>query len=336
VFKRYSQEAALALRAVRHAAVLCRSIQEEMVTPALSKSDHSPVTVADYASQALIAHMLLESFPGDVLVAEEDSRALQQPEHASTLEAVTRYAARLLPGATPEQICRWIDHGTGESAGRFWTCDPIDGTKGFLRGDQYVTALALVVDGQVVVAALGCPNLSAELQPEPGGAGCAVIAVRGEGAWSMAMEGEAARRLAVSTIDDAGQARVLRSFEAGHTDSSKIEALLEVLGVRTPPVLMDSQAKYALLAGAGGELLFRLLSPKHPDYREKIWDQAAGSLIVQEAGGQVTDLRGEALDFTRGRMLEANFGVLVSNGRLHQAALDAIRTVGADERPGSE
>jgi len=56
-------------------------------------------------------------------------------------------------------------------------------------------------------------------------------------------------------------------------------------------------------------------------------------LVVEEAGGRVTDLRGQPLDFTRGRQLTANFGVLASNGQLHQAALDAIRAVGADRRP---
>ena len=102
-------------------------------------------------------------------------------------------------------------------------------------------------------------------------------------------------------------------------------ALVQALGVTKPPVLMDSQAKYAVMAAGGGDLLFRLLSPSLPDYEEKIWDQAAGSLIVEEAGGRVTDLRGEALDFTQGRTLRANVGVLASNARVHEAALEALR-----------
>jgi len=334
MFTRYSREADFAAGAVRRAAELCRSIQQEMVTPALSKTDHSPVTVADFASQAFFARLLLDEFPSDALVAEEASQALKKPEAEDTLEAVTRYVGRVSPGATADQVCRWIDHGSGQPATRFWTCDPIDGTKGFLRGDQYVAALALIVEGKVVVAALGCPNLNADLQPEIGGPGIVVLAVRGEGTWSMPLPKGSAARLRVSTTSTPSEARVLRSFESGHTDSSKIKALLETLGIGAEPVLMDSQAKYALLAGGSGELLFRLLSPGRPDYREKIWDQAAGSLIVEEAGGEVTDLHGLPLDFTRGRQLEANFGVLASNGALHQAALAAIRTVGADQRPG--
>jgi len=96
---------------------------------------------------------------------------------------------------------------------------------------------------------------------------------------------------------------------------------------------MDSQAKSLLLAAGEGELIFRLISPRRPDYVERIWDQAAGAIIVEEAGGRVTDLAGVPLDFRAGRALDRNLGVLASNGRLHAAALEAIRQTGADRRP---
>ena len=63
------------------------------------------------------------------------------------------------------------------------------------------------------------------------------------------------------------------------------------------------------------------------DYREKIWDHAAGYLICAEAGGRVTDLDGKPLDFTAGRRLENNRGVIVSNGKLHDRLIDAVRQV---------
>jgi 3'(2'), 5'-bisphosphate nucleotidase len=76
-----------------------------------------------------------------------------------------------------------------------------------------------------------------------------------------------------------------------------------------------------------------MVTPDRPDYAEHIWDQAAGSIIVEEAGGRVTDLRGEKLDFSAGKRLTNNIGVLVSNGPLHTAALAALSRVGADRRP---
>ena len=66
-------------------------------------------------------------------------------------------------------------------------------------------------------------------------------------------------------------------------------------------------------------------SPEAPDYREKIWDHAGGVVVLEEAGGRVTDIEGNPYDFTRGRRLEGNVGLLASNGALHAAALEAIR-----------
>jgi 3'(2'), 5'-bisphosphate nucleotidase len=330
VFISYREEAEFAFRAVQRASRLCDYIQHEMVTDALAKSDQSPVTVADFASQALVGQMIESAFPGEPLVAEEDSAALREPAQADRLDAVARFVSTELGEVSNDQVCHWINRGMAEPAARFWTLDPIDGTKGFLRGDQYVTAMALIVSGEVVVSALGCPNLSSSIEPDFTIGGCAIVAVRGEGAWVFKREMESGEQLCVSAIDAAAQARVLRSFESGHTDTEKIDALMSALGVIADPILMDSQAKYALLAAGRGDLLFRLLSPDRLDYKEKIWDQAAGSLIVEEAGGRITDLYGERLDFTTGRLLANNTGVLASNGNLHEKALEALREVGVE------
>jgi 3'(2'), 5'-bisphosphate nucleotidase len=315
---------------VRRAALLVRRVQAELVTPALTKSDRSPVTVADFASQALVAALLAQAFPQDALVAEESADALRQTDGAATLAAVSRFVAAEIPAANPEAVCHWIDRGAGAVGTRYWTLDPIDGTKGFLRRDQYAVALALVVNGQVQIGALGCPNLTGGLTPDPDGPGSLVIAARRGGAWSASLESPGEyTRLSVSDCAEPAQARLLRSFESGHTNVGQIDALAQAFGATAEPVRMDSQAKYAVLAAGGGELLLRLLSPDQPGYREKIWDHAAGSIILEEAGGQVTDLDGRPLDFTRGRALTGNRGLLASNRRLHPAALQAVRLIDA-------
>jgi 3'(2'), 5'-bisphosphate nucleotidase len=324
-------ETKFAIQTVRQACQLIKLIQAEMVTPALTKQDRSPVTVADFASQALVGKLLADYFPGDPLVGEEDSTALQQPEERHTLEQVTHYISRVVPNANPGQVCAWIDRGGAEPAQRFWTLDPIDGTKGFLRGDQYAVALALIVEGQVQMGVLGCPNLADGYWPELDGPGSLGIAVRGAGAWigPLAGDEEILVPLHVSERIHPDQARILRSFESGHTNVSQIDLFAEALGVQAEAVRMDSQAKYLVLAAGEGELYLRLLSPKQPDYKEKIWDQAAGSLLVEEAGGRVSDLQGKELDFAAGRQLLNNHGLLASNAQLHPAALQALRTIQA-------
>ncbi len=318
-------ETRFALDAVRQASLLVREIQAEMVSPALTKDDRSPVTVADFASQALVARLLAEAFPGDPLVGEEGSAALRTPQEAAALERVTAFVKRSFPEATPDSVCAWIDCGAAAPASRFWTLDPIDGTKGFLRGDQYAVAFALLVDGQVQVGALGCPNLSDGYRPDPSGPGSLIIAARGEGTWLTPLDSpQTFTRLHVSAVSDPVQARLLRSFEAGHTSVGGIDLFARKLGIAAEPVRMDSQAKYAVLAAGEGEIYLRLLSPRKPNYREKIWDQAAGSLVIEEAGGTVTDLDGKPLDFTAGRTLANNRGICATNTLLHPVALQAL------------
>ncbi len=320
-----------AVSAVREAAQLVQRVQQELVSVALSKDDKSPVTVADFAAQAIVSKRLLEAFPEMGFVGEESSEVLCTPAGQETLEQITHFVRQVEPTATPEEVCSWIDRGAGEPTDEFWTLDPVDGTKGFLRGDQYAVALAFIRHGKVRVGALGCPELGAGIKPEKGGAGTIVVARCESGCFASSLADEDAEwaKLAVSTESNIASARMLRSVEKAHTDTGGIGELVTALGITVEPVAMDSQAKYAVLAAGGGEINLRLLSPSRLDYREKIWDQAAGSICVEEAGGRVSDLDGKPLDFSHGRTLAANRGVLASNGHLHDAVLAGLYQIGA-------
>jgi 3'(2'), 5'-bisphosphate nucleotidase len=330
LFDNYQPEVTLALESVRAATRLCREIQHETVVGAMAKPDHSPVTVADFASQAVIGRWLENAFPGDTIVAEEDSTGLTDSGEPPMLDTVTTYVSRVHPDVTPAAVCNWIDRGRGEVARRYWAIDPIDGTKGFLRGGQYVVALALVEHGEAVLGVLGCPNLNQQLEPEMDGPGSMVIGVRGQGAWVTDLDGDSFSRVQVSQVKDPARARILRSFEASHTDPEKFDRLASSLGTDQPLTLMDSQAKYAVLAAGGADLLVRMYAPERLDYIENSWDHAAGTIIVEEAGGKVSDLDGARLDFSHGEKLARNFGVLVSNGLLHGVAQEALHRIEAE------
>src|SRR5512136_305578 len=108
----YQAEREHALEAAVRAAGLCRHVQAEMVRPLASqKADRSPVTVADYGSQAIVCQALAAAVPGDPVVAEETAGALRRPDQAEMLGHVTRFVQGVLPGAAPADICGWIDHG---------------------------------------------------------------------------------------------------------------------------------------------------------------------------------------------------------------------------------
>ena len=104
-------ESKFAIAAVREACALIRAVQQSLVTQALTKSDRSPVTVADFAAQAIIARRFAEERPGDVLVGEEDAGDLRSADSRATLEQVTRFVGERAPGATADAVCTWIDRG---------------------------------------------------------------------------------------------------------------------------------------------------------------------------------------------------------------------------------
>ncbi len=285
-----SDIAKFAVAAVREASMLVRRVQAEMVGEAITKGDKSPVTVADFAAQAIVARRLAERFPDAVLVGEESSGALQGDESRATLEQITRFVQSVEPAASAESVCEWIDRGSNDAPATFWTLDPVDGTKGFLRKDQYAVALALVENGKVVLGVLGCPELEDGVRAAKGGAGSVLLAGRGLGTWvqSLAEPNGKWTQLTASKIADPAGARLLRSVEKSHTDADSIGDLATKLGVTADPVPMDSQAKYAVLAAGGGDVILRLLSPNRPDYREMIWDQAAGPIGLPKSADGVS------------------------------------------------
>ncbi len=321
-------ENAFLLSVTREASALAQRVKAGMAMMNLTKSDFSPVTVGDYAIQALVARRLEEQLGGPALVGEERADALRAPEQDEMRRVVANFVGKFCEGATEDTVCDWIDRGAAEPEGTYWILDPIDGTKGYVRGGQYAVALARIADGEVTHAALGCPNLPVSALPEMG-EGAVALAQRGSGAYISPLDHDDFHHLQVSTYSDPRDARFLRSYESSHTNAGQIDEVAACLGTVAEPVRMDSQAKFAVLAAGRGDLLFRLLSADRPDYKECAWDLAAGSLVLEEAGGRITDLSGKPLDFTAGRRLVHNRGVLASNGVLHDAALEALAAVGA-------
>jgi 3'(2'), 5'-bisphosphate nucleotidase len=314
-----------AIEAVRAAARVCRAVQSNLIgADTLEKKDKSPVTVADFASQAIICRRLAQALPGDRIVGEEDAGDLRTSEQEPLRAAVARHVNDELDrSASTGEILAWIDLGRAEASGpRYWTLDPIDGTKGFLRREQYAVALALIENSEVVLGVLGCPNLPAS----SGGQGALFVATRNEARelplWDEAARGEVIR---VATVSSAAEARFCESVESGHSDQAESARIAALLGITSEPFRIDSQCKYATVARGDASIYLRM--PTRADYREKIWDHAAGKLVVEAAGGRVTDIKGQPLDFSHGRTLRENRGVVATCGAIHERVIEAIRQV---------
>jgi 3'(2'), 5'-bisphosphate nucleotidase len=305
---------------VRSACLVLRSLQAELRAhdDVHRKGDASPVTVGDLAAQALIALEI-----GEPIVGEESSDVFEtRPE---LLPRVLEVARRARPGLNESTLLEGLRLGEGEPGpGGFWTLDPIDGTKGFLRGGQYCVSLAWIEAGAPTLGVLGCPRLGAD-------------ALDGDGALAWAVEGHApllsgldedgtARRLEAPPSPDSA-VRIAESVESSHSDHDLGPRLLEAARLAAgPPLRLDSQVKYAVVARGDAQVFIR--RPKR-GYVERIWDHAAGSLVARAAGCRVSDLDGEPLDFSLGRGLERNRGLLVARPELHERLLEAVVALGA-------
>ncbi|GFR39865.1 hypothetical protein Agub_g365 [Astrephomene gubernaculifera] len=205
---------------------------------------------------------------------------------------------------------------------------------------QYAVCLGMLQDGEVVLGVLGCPNLpQGPVSDEDGRSGaaaravgqshvgCLFSALRNHGAYVAPLwdeREEAAVRIHVSDLSDASAARFMESVDSRHSSHDTSAAMARELGVVLPPLRMDSQVKYGLLSRGCGSIFMRF---PPPSYREKIWDHAAGFVIVEEAGGRVTDAGGTRLDFSRGRYLQLDRGIIAAPPVLHEQLLRAAAKV---------
>ena len=318
----------------------------------MEKDDSSPVTVADYGAQALVSWSLLKTLPGQKLsmIAEEDSDDLTTPEGAAMLRRITDLVNSTLsecekdaPLLTPLEVVELIDAGRsdGGPTGSHWVLDPIDGTRGFVSMRQYAVCLGLLIDGEVSLGVLGCPNLpqwsiSDVDCNEPGACdpydenpiGCVFAAQRGGGAYAGPLwnaEGLPTHKVTCNDMLAPEEVRFMESVEARHSNHHMSAAVSEEIGLELPSLRIDSQAKYGALSRGDASIFMRF----PPDtYQEKIWDHVAGVMVLQEAGGIVTDAIGNKLDFSQGRFLPyLNGGLIAATPSMHKAIIAALRKI---------
>jgi 3'(2'), 5'-bisphosphate nucleotidase len=257
-----------------------------------------------------------------------------------------------------EQVLRCIDRGcsSGGRTGRHWVLDPVDGTLGFVKGDQYAVALALVQDGVVVVAVLGCPNMptaagSVMESPERDGTlfyafhtrlvskmlagakgagawykGVMFAAASGSGTWVQPVERDVPvlpAAVHVSVEATPSRMRITEPVLKANSSQSLTASIAATAGLGTKPLRLYSMVKYGAVARGDADVFMKF--PK-AGYKEKIWDHAAGVLVVTEAGGVVTDAGGQALDFGAGRFLDGlDRGIVAGSSTAHGRVMAAIQ-----------
>ncbi|KAH7545904.1 hypothetical protein FEM48_Zijuj01G0143200 [Ziziphus jujuba var. spinosa] len=379
----------------------------------VEKNDQTPVTVADFGVQALVSlglfsvdeishlrwnqtftHIALvlvvtelgKLFPSIPLVAEEDSAFVRSNNLVEpVVNAVTGCSSSIDKSWTEADVLEAIDRG-GKDAfvfctkpATYWVLDPIDGTRGFLKGTEalYVESsikhlklaqngfdfeilievgLALVVDGEIVLAVMGCPNWKEDLRNKSisevqgyknilSESGIVMVAHLGCGTWARRLIFERQDTINVPHswtrcfVDHYSLVHEARFCipESQTWDSLPLSALFSAttdansIGdnqILLLPQCCGSLCKYLMVAsGRASVFILRTRDEK----TIKAWDHAAGIICVHEAGGQVSDWEGYQIDLTADqterRIIFPLGGVLVTNGTLHNQIIEIIYRV---------
>jgi myo-inositol-1(or 4)-monophosphatase len=210
-------------------------------------------------------------------------------------ERIREIVARALPDA--RVIGEELTPGDVAGSGVTFVVDPLDGTTNFLHDyPEYAVSVAVLIDRETLVGVVENVPLR-----------CRYVAVAGRGA---TLDGD---RLHVSSIREPARALIGTGFPFKYPE--QIERY-----VRELPAIMRATAGIRR-AGAAALDLCAVASGRFDAFWEHTlepWDFAAGALLIQEAGGVVTDLGGNALSLVRS-------GVLAGNPWMHEWMLNALR-----------
>jgi 3'(2'), 5'-bisphosphate nucleotidase len=350
-----SRERLIAELAVQRAAILTKKVLESVNRGEFEeKSDATPVTIADFAAQALLISAVRGAFPNDRFIGEESADPLRENaalrRRVWELVATTRLddrdsEAMLARPSSVEEMLDVIDlggGGTGGRGGRVWMMDPIDGTATYLRGEQYAVALALVDDGKEMVGVLGCPKLNLstgrvkESVVDRQGLGLMLSATRGQGAVIRPMgSGSLQPATAIPRLDDGPEdlknLHFVDSTQSNAWWHEKVREVAQRFGATYPGTeLWSSHMRYVALIVGGGDVQMRV--PRRPAKPAYVWDHAGVQLIFTEVGGKITDLDGREIDFTAGRDLANNRGIIAAKRGVHSILLKVVNEVLDDDR----
>lgn len=309
------------LQTVREAARLCHTVQDHYLQRR-EKTDHEPVTLADYGVQALLARTLHEHFPKDAIVAEENAAEFLTAVPPDQRTEIARLLADILrESVTESDILAWLDAGDKPTAARTWIIDPVDGTAAFLSRRGYAIAIGAVEDGRAVAGVLGCPDYPMPDSTE----GRLFFAAEGQ-AFSSPLERHTPTPIHVSAHDHPTLIQIVEGMESARVDQTLIQHIYDQLGLNQTAILRsDGQVKYGMIACGDGDVYLRI--PADHQRRAYVWDHAAGVAILEAAGGKVTDFRGNPLDFHECPVLDGTKFIIITNGNFHDPILAALRQV---------
>jgi 3'(2'), 5'-bisphosphate nucleotidase len=192
-----------------------------------------------------------------------------------------------------------------QSGSRLWIVDPIDGTRGFARKTGEFSVMVALLDQEEIAVGVVFEPAHARL----------TYAVRGSGCWRSDTEGGSAAPCQVTNVSKLAAATLTQSHSRRDKQPSReLEALQPARVIET----YSAGIKLAIVARGEADLYLNTYDSCHD------WDICAGQILVEEAGGRVTNLRGQEPRYGLPGAVQLH-GLLATNGFLHELALTALR-----------
>jgi len=297
----FMNETKIMLQAVKDAMKVTEWFQKEGFK-IYKKQDSTPVTHADIASQILIVSRIKENFPDDMIIAEEDQEFIDE----TTREIIIRCFREL--GLDYTLDIREIISHKGKDQNRQWTIDPIDGTEGFSKHLVYAVGVCFMMKNVPKMCTIGVPRYGDN-------AHAIFISEEGNGA-KFSKNGEEFEPIHVSEQDDLKKIKMCHSL---HYDKPWVIKFANNIGINQL-VQIDSMAKLCMVADGSADIYIKPIDKDH----SFSWDFAPGLLLVKEAGGSITDLKGNDIRFTNEHMICNTPGLIASNGIIHERIIDEL------------
>lgn len=301
----YHRELKLAIDIIRKASIITEWFKKKGIgSISFKKSDQSPVTLADFASQIYLISQIREYFQDDQIIAEEEN-----------IEFIDRKAENLIKQCFEDlnipklEILKENIRYHGKSSDRQWTIDPIDGTIGYQKGLSYAIGVGFMLKSNPKICVIAVPNYNEE--------SLTVFSAEESQGAQVLYNNNVFKPIKVNQNEDLHNIRLCHSL---HYDQPWVLNFAQDIGIRNF-IQIDSMAKFCMVADGTADLYIKPLDQEH----SFTWDFMPGDLLVREAGGSVTDLNGVSLKFKEKKCLWTRPGIIVSNGRLHEKILELIK-----------
>ncbi|GER53015.1 3'(2'),5'-bisphosphate nucleotidase-like protein [Striga asiatica] len=360
---KYWEHLQAAVDVVERACRLCVDVQKSLFANdgnIVEKLDQTPVTIADFGVQALVSLEMGKLFPSIPLVAEEDSGFVRKNNLVDAVVQVVNDKSSLRDEAfNQDDVLKAIDRGGkdaylfGREPATYWELKILFASFSSISSmgrDVMEVGLALVVEGEIVLGVMGCPNWQyGDSVPEVEGkentdsrSGIIMISHIGWGTWRTTLwnaqnsDTKLTHKWTKCLVDSLRNVHEARFCipESQTWESLPLSIQFNATthadnvgenNVLLLPACCGSLCKYLMVASGRASVFFLRARSKSVI---RVWDHAVGVICIHEAGGKVTDWKGSKLDLsadqTGRRILYPSGGILVSNDSLHNQILDII------------